>query len=104
MLSRRHRCSLPTSMSTPSVRSRWSLRRSEPSAGESKASRLMASGTKSAGSSSSVCTATIAATIEPTDEPEMTRGSSLASSSALTTPMWYMPIAAPPESSSAVRP
>mmetsp|Transcript_9502 Transcript_9502/g.33439 ORF Transcript_9502/g.33439 Transcript_9502/m.33439 type:complete len:209 (+) Transcript_9502:1956-2582(+) len=55
-------------------------------------------------SSASVRAQTVAATIEPAEAPEMTRGRAPASISAATTPRWYVPSPAPPERSSAVRP
>jgi len=56
------------------------------------------------GISSSVRVHSTAATIDPAEAPDMILGRRDCSSSALSTPTWFMPNVAPPDRSSAVRP
>ena len=97
MLSRAHASSTETSMRAPCCHRRMMRRRIVfqsgvwPAARRKNAWKFRAPGSKMRGSWSSGVTQTMAAMMDPTELPAMTRGSKCVSCSAFTTPKWYRP-------------
>mmetsp|Transcript_22283 Transcript_22283/g.68579 ORF Transcript_22283/g.68579 Transcript_22283/m.68579 type:complete len:212 (-) Transcript_22283:479-1114(-) len=101
LLEERQRKKSRRKMGSPATRSAGGGKWYSPTSSSSRVAPMLSSMWPSSASDRQQ---TVAATMEPAEAPEMTRGRRRWSRSAATTPRWYAPRPAPPDSKRAVLP